>query len=94
MRSPRSLLVEMSADGTLNSPPICLGPARTLLTSLTVRSPPPPPHRSGKTTLLNHILRADHGKRIVVIENEFGEIDIDGELVAFRENGEEVGPGG
>jgi G3E family GTPase len=30
----------------------------------------------------------------VVIENEFGEIDIDGELVAFRENGEEVGPRG
>ena len=44
---------------------------------------------SGKTTLLNHVLRAEHGKRIVVIENEFGEVDIDGELVAFRESGEE-----
>eukprot|EP00501_MAST-03F_sp_TOSAG23-6_P002532 GSMAST32.ASY1.ANO1.2671.1 assembled CDS len=28
---------------------------------------------SGKTTLLNHILTAKHGKRIAVIENEFGE---------------------
>lgn len=45
--------------------------------------------RAGKTTLLNHILKGDHGKRIVVIENEFGEIDIDSELVAFQENGEE-----
>jgi len=28
---------------------------------------------SGKTTLLNHILTSNHGKRIAVIENEFGE---------------------
>jgi predicted ATPase len=28
---------------------------------------------SGKTTLLNHILTQNHGKRIAVIENEFGE---------------------
>lgn len=28
---------------------------------------------SGKTTLLNHILTNNHGKRIAVIENEFGE---------------------
>ncbi|KAA0160076.1 hypothetical protein FNF27_03755 [Cafeteria roenbergensis] len=28
---------------------------------------------AGKTTLLNYILTADHGKRICVIENEFGE---------------------
>jgi len=28
---------------------------------------------SGKTTLLNHILTSDHGYRIAVIENEFGE---------------------
>ncbi|EHA8590016.1 putative GTP-binding protein YjiA-like [Cocos nucifera] len=37
---------------------------------------------AGKTTLLNHILTAQHGKRIAVIENEFGEVDIDGSLVA------------
>ena len=36
---------------------------------------------SGKTTLLNRILREHHGKRIAVIENEFGEIGIDHELV-------------
>ena len=29
---------------------------------------------SGKTTLLNHILTATHGKKIAVIENEFGEV--------------------
>ncbi|KAK4261516.1 hypothetical protein QN277_004503 [Acacia crassicarpa] len=37
---------------------------------------------SGKTTLLNHMLTSQHGKRIAVIENEFGEVDIDGSLVA------------
>jgi G3E family GTPase len=36
---------------------------------------------SGKTTLLNRILSEEHGKRIAVIENEFGEIGIDNELV-------------
>lgn len=36
---------------------------------------------SGKTTLLNYILRENHGKRIAVIENEFGEISIDSDLV-------------
>ncbi len=37
---------------------------------------------SGKTTLLNHLLSQPHGKRLAIIENEFGEIDIDSELVA------------
>jgi G3E family GTPase len=36
---------------------------------------------AGKTTLLNRILTEKHGKRIAVIENEFGEIGIDNELV-------------
>jgi len=36
---------------------------------------------AGKTTLLNRILTANHGKRIAVIENEFGEIGIDNALV-------------
>jgi len=36
---------------------------------------------SGKTTLLNRILTEQHGKRIAVIENEYGEIGIDNELV-------------
>ena len=36
---------------------------------------------AGKTTLLNRILTEKHGKRIAVIENEFGEIGIDQGLV-------------
>ncbi|KAL5756568.1 hypothetical protein ACOSQ2_021314 [Xanthoceras sorbifolium] len=44
---------------------------------------------SGKTTLLNYILTADHGKRIAVIENEYGEVDIDGSLVAAKTTGAE-----
>src|SRR5579875_3005163 len=36
---------------------------------------------SGKTTLLNRILTENHGQRIAVIENEFGEISIDDALV-------------
>ncbi len=41
---------------------------------------------SGKTTLLNHILTdKTHGLRIAVIENEFGQIDIDSELVTVQE---------
>ena len=40
---------------------------------------------SGKTTLLNHILKENHGKKIAVIENEFGEIGVDNELVIGAE---------
>ena len=36
---------------------------------------------SGKTTLLNRILSENHGKRIAVIENEFGAVGVDHELV-------------
>jgi len=36
---------------------------------------------SGKTTLLNRILREDHGRRIAVIENEFGEVGVDSALI-------------
>ncbi|EIE25747.1 cobW-domain-containing protein [Coccomyxa subellipsoidea C-169] len=36
---------------------------------------------SGKTTLVNHILTGQHGKKIAVIENEFGEVGIDDALV-------------
>lgn len=36
---------------------------------------------SGKTTLLNHILTESHGKKIAVIENEFGEVGIDDTLL-------------
>jgi G3E family GTPase len=40
---------------------------------------------AGKTTLLNRILREDHGKRIAVIENEFGEIGVDSEIIEKSE---------
>ena len=36
---------------------------------------------SGKTTLLNRILSEEHGKKIAVIENEYGEVGIDQVLV-------------
>ncbi|CAM2010700.1 CobW family GTP-binding protein [Acanthopleuribacter pedis] len=36
---------------------------------------------SGKTTLLNQILRQKHEERVAVLVNDFGAIDIDGELV-------------
>ena len=37
---------------------------------------------SGKTTLLNHILTAQHGRKIAIIENEFGDVGIDDGLLA------------
>ena len=39
---------------------------------------------SGKTTLLNRILKENHGKKIAVIENEFGAVGIDDQLVEER----------
>jgi G3E family GTPase len=36
---------------------------------------------SGKTTLLNRILTEEHGEKIAVIENEYGEVGIDDGLV-------------
>jgi len=45
---------------------------------------------AGKTTLLNHILKSnDHGLKIAVIENEFGEVGVDDALVNI-ETEEEV----
>jgi len=40
---------------------------------------------AGKTTLLNRILGEQHGKRIAVIENEFGEVGVDQALVIGAE---------
>ena len=40
---------------------------------------------SGKTTLLNRILSEEHGKRIAVIENEYGKVGIDHGLVINAE---------
>ncbi len=41
---------------------------------------------AGKTTLLNRILKEDHGRRIAVIENEFGEVGVDSDII---ESGDE-----
>jgi len=43
---------------------------------------------SGKTTLLNRILSEGHGKKYAVIVNEFGEINIDSDLIV--ESDEEI----
>ncbi len=37
---------------------------------------------SGKTTLLNRLLSQSNGRRIAVLVNDFGEIGIDGDLIA------------
>jgi G3E family GTPase len=42
---------------------------------------------AGKTTLLNRILQEEHGLRIAVIENEFGQENIDNEILV--QNSEE-----
>lgn len=39
---------------------------------------------AGKTTLLRHILNENHGYKIAVIENEFGEVPIDNALIGDR----------
>jgi G3E family GTPase len=41
---------------------------------------------SGKTTLLNRILQENHGYKIAVIENEFGEENIDNEILLQDSN--------
>jgi G3E family GTPase len=40
---------------------------------------------SGKTTLLNRILSEQHGLKLAVIENEFGEVGVDNQLVIQSE---------
>lgn len=44
---------------------------------------------SGKTTLLKRVLTEAHGSRIAVIENEFGEENIDTDILV-REEGEQI----
>ena len=43
---------------------------------------------AGKTTLLNRILTDEHGQKIAVIENEFGEESIDNDLLVQSEDEE------
>jgi hypothetical protein len=45
---------------------------------------------SGKTTLINRILREQHGRKLAVIVNEFGEVSIDGQLVIHDEDAQLV----
>jgi G3E family GTPase len=42
---------------------------------------------AGKTTLLNQLIRKSEGKKLAIIENEFGEVPIDNELVIKTEDG-------
>ena len=44
---------------------------------------------SGKTTLLKRVLTEAHGQKIAVIENEFGDENIDNEILV-RESGEQI----
>ncbi|TXI91348.1 MAG: GTP-binding protein [Burkholderiaceae bacterium] len=44
---------------------------------------------AGKTTLLNRILREDHGFKIAVIENEFGQENIDNAIL-LQETNEQI----
>ena len=45
---------------------------------------------SGKTTLINRILAEQHGRKIAVIVNEFGEVSIDGQLIVLNDQEELV----
>lgn len=40
---------------------------------------------AGKTTLLNHLLRRAGGQRIAVLVNDFGDVNIDAELIESRD---------
>ena len=44
---------------------------------------------SGKTTLINRVLKEQHGHRIAVIENEFGETGVDNDIL-LNETGEQI----
>lgn len=42
---------------------------------------------AGKTTLLNHLIQQHPEKRFAIIENEFGDIGIDNDLIVSKEEG-------
>lgn len=41
---------------------------------------------AGKTSLLNHVLTGVHGRRIAVLVNDFGRVNIDAALIANRDD--------
>lgn len=43
----------------------------------------------GKTTLVHNMLKNANGKRIAVLVNEFGEVDVDGQLIVSSECGDD-----
>jgi G3E family GTPase len=45
---------------------------------------------SGKTTLINRVLKEQHGQRIAVIENEFGEAGVDNDILLNETGGEQI----
>ena len=42
---------------------------------------------AGKTTLVNHVLRHNAARRFAVLVNDFGQINIDADLIAGQEDG-------
>ena len=43
---------------------------------------------AGKTTTMNHLLSADHGREVAVLVNDVGEMNVDAELVERRVEGD------
>jgi G3E family GTPase len=45
---------------------------------------------AGKTTVLNHLLRAKHGQKIAVMVNDFGSVNIDAQLIVAVDEATEM----
>jgi G3E family GTPase len=45
---------------------------------------------AGKTTLLNRILQTDHGRRLAVLVNDFGQVNIDAQLLESAGEGQVI----
>lgn len=48
---------------------------------------------AGKTTLVNNILKGNHGYKFAVIENEYGEVGVDQDIIQHEKGFEEVSSG-